>query len=47
LLEHWKNIIVPHYKKCDKTDFINYIGLSLLCISYNILYNILLSRFGP
>jgi hypothetical protein len=47
LPEHWKNIIVPVYKKGGKTDFSNYLGVSLLSTSYRILSNILLSRLGP
>jgi hypothetical protein len=47
LLDQWKeSIIVPVHKKDDKTDCNNYRGISLLSTAYNILLNILLSRFG-
>ena len=39
-----KSIIVLIYKEGDKTDCSNYIGISLLPATYNILSNILLSR---
>jgi hypothetical protein len=43
LLDQWKgSIIVPIYKKGDKTGFSNYRGISLLSTSYNILSNIFL-----
>jgi hypothetical protein len=46
--EVWKeSIIVPIYKKSDKTDCSNYQGLSLLSTTYKILFNILLSRLIP
>jgi hypothetical protein len=41
----WKeSIIVPIYKMGDKTDCINFLGISLLSATYKILSNILLSR---
>jgi hypothetical protein len=48
LPEEWKeSVIVPIYKKGDKTDCSNYRGISLLSTTYNILTNILLSRLTP
>jgi hypothetical protein len=48
LPRQWKqSIVVPIYKKGDKTDCSNYQGLSLLKTSYKILSNILLSRLTP
>jgi hypothetical protein len=45
LPDQWKeSIIVPIYKKGDKTDCSNYRGISLLSTTYKILSNILLSR---
>jgi hypothetical protein len=42
--DQWnESIIVPLHKRGDKTDCINYHGISLLSTSYNILSNILLS----
>ena len=41
LPEEWKeSIIVPIYKKGDKTDFSNYRGISLLVTKHKILSNI-------
>jgi hypothetical protein len=48
LPEQWKElVIVPIYKKSDKTDCINYRGVSLLSNTYKILSNILLSKLIP
>jgi hypothetical protein len=47
LLDHCKeSIIVPIHKKCDKTDFNNYRGISL-STSYKFFSNILLTRLSP
>jgi hypothetical protein len=48
LPEEWKeSIIVPIYKKRDKTDCNNYRGTLLLPTTYRILSNILLSWLIP
>jgi hypothetical protein len=48
LADQWKeSIIVSLYKKGDKTDCSNYLGMSLLSASYKILSNILFSRLSP
>jgi hypothetical protein len=48
LPEQWKeSIIVPIYKKGDKTDCSYYRGISLLSTTYKILSNILLSKLTP
>jgi hypothetical protein len=48
LPEEWReSIILPIYKKGDKTDSITYSGLSLFPTTYRILSNILLSRLTP
>ena len=46
--EEWKElIIIPTYKKGDKTDCSNYRGISLWLTTYKILFNNLLSRLTP
>ena len=40
-------IVVPIYKKDDKTDCCNYGAVSLLSTMYKILSNIQLSRLTP
>jgi len=48
LPEEWKElIIVPIYKKGDKTYCSNYRGISHLPTMYKILSNILLSKLSP
>jgi len=48
LPDKWKElIIVPVYKKGDKSVCNNYRGISLLQTAYKILSNILLSRLTP
>jgi hypothetical protein len=48
LPQQWKeSIIVPIYKKGDKTDYNNYRGIFLLPTAYKILSNILLARLTP
>jgi sorting nexin-29 len=48
LPQQWKEaIIIPIYKKGDKTNCSNYRGISLLSTAYKILSNILLARLTP
>jgi hypothetical protein len=48
LPDQWKEpIIVPIYKKGDKTDCSNYRCILLLSTTYKILSNIVLSRLTP
>jgi len=48
LPEEWKeSIIVPTYKKGDKTDFSNDTGILLLSETYQILSYNLLSKLTP
>jgi len=45
LPEEWTySIVVPVYKKDDKTDCSNYRGVPLLATTYKIVVNILLLR---
>ena len=46
--EQWKeSIIVPIYKKGEKTNCSNYRGISLLLTSYKNFSNIILGRLTP
>jgi hypothetical protein len=47
LPDQWKESIVPIYKKSNKTECSNYLGISLLSTSYIVLSNILPSRLSP
>jgi hypothetical protein len=48
LPQQWKeSIIIPIYKKGDKTGCNNYLEISLLSIALKILSNILLARLTP
>ena len=48
LPEEWnKQVIVPIYKKGDKTECSNYRGISILPTTHKILINILPSRLTP
>ena len=48
LPDEWKeSIIVPIYKKGDKTDCNKYRGISLLPTTYKVMSNILLSKLIP
>jgi hypothetical protein len=42
-----ESVMVPSYKKGEKTDCSNYRGISLLSTTYKILSNILLPRLTP
>jgi len=39
-----ESITVPIHKKCDKMDYSNYTGISMLPTTHKILSNILFSR---
>ena len=47
LPEKWKELVIVHIHKGDKTECNNYRGISLLSNTYKILSNILLSRLIP
>ena len=48
LSDQWKeSIIVPIYKKGEKTNCSNYRGISILLMSHKILKNIILGRLTP
>jgi len=48
LPEEWReSIIVPIFKKGDKTDYSDYRGISVLPTTYKIISSILLSRLTP
>jgi hypothetical protein len=48
LLQQWKEwVIVPIYKKGNKTNCSTYWGISLLSTTYRIVSNILPSRLTP
>jgi hypothetical protein len=48
ILKEWQNnTLSPIYKKGDTFNCKNYRGMSLLCIAYIILTNILTSRLRP
>jgi hypothetical protein len=48
LSQQWKDsVIVPVYKKDDKTDCSNYKGVSVLPTAYKTLSSILVSRLTP
>jgi hypothetical protein len=48
LPQQWKeSIIIPIYKKGDKTDCNNYQGISLLSTAFELLSNVLLARLIP
>jgi hypothetical protein len=42
-----ESLIIPIYKKGEKTDCSNYRGISLLPTTYKIISNILLSKLTP